>query len=547
MALFLLYIIKSSICLTLFYLFFMLVMRGSTFFRFNRITLLAGTVMCMLLPFFSITVSEEQLVQIPIQTLSEVLTGEAEQPSLPAVDALWQEQEIFTENASPDASHTPAIVIGIVYIIGIIVTLSLISFSFFRMWQLIRTASRKRKNGYWLIIIPQPIHSFSWGKYIVLSEEDYRRNPMILTHEQMHLHCRHTLDLLWLTLVILLHWFNPVVWLIRLELQQLHEFEADEGVIKQGIDATQYQLLLVKKAVGTRLYSMANGFNHSKLKNRITMMLKERTNGWERLKLLIVMPVAMGAMFVFARPEVKETLDEIVPSAQQEGLSDLNGIKAFFKEKEAAYENIIKQQNDGSIVLKDKQLHFFRVNKRNQILIGYDTNVESTNEIRPKLASHLRKAQKERAKELGQSEAQGVIFLSDERANQDSVFSYLKEIKLAFEDLRKEYPQDENLDKVCPIWLHFMPPREYGKQRITQAEVTLLNEDGSTFKKFRKFTLNELADVIELLPKDKSMTVNLKVNKKCRMQEITDIKQVLRDGYLKLNYISSDGHTASPE
>ena len=64
---------------------------------------------------------------------------------------------------------------------------------------------------------------------------------------------------------LLVYWFNPVVWLLKRELQEVHEFEADNGVINTGIDATKYQLLLVKKAVGTRLYSMANGFNHSKL------------------------------------------------------------------------------------------------------------------------------------------------------------------------------------------------------------------------------------------------------------------------------------------
>ena len=85
----------------------------------------------------------------------------------------------------------------------------------------------------------------------------------------MHLRNHHTLDLLFMQIFLLVYWFNPVVWLLKRELQEVHEFEADNGVINTGIDATKYQLLLVKKAVGTRLYSMANGFDHSKLKNRI--------------------------------------------------------------------------------------------------------------------------------------------------------------------------------------------------------------------------------------------------------------------------------------
>lgn len=81
--------------------------------------------------------------------------------------------------------------------------------------------------------------------------------------------------------LLILYWFNPAIWLLKRELQEVHEFEADNGVLNTGIDATRYQLLLVKKAVGTRLYSMANGFDHSKLKNRIGMMLKkEVTDGY---------------------------------------------------------------------------------------------------------------------------------------------------------------------------------------------------------------------------------------------------------------------------
>lgn len=77
------------------------------------------------------------------------------------------------------------------------------------------------------------------------------------------------------------HWFNPMTWVLWQELRDLHEYEADEGVISSGVNMVQYQLLLVKKAVGTRLYSMANGFDHSKLKNRIGMMLKkEVTDGY---------------------------------------------------------------------------------------------------------------------------------------------------------------------------------------------------------------------------------------------------------------------------
>lgn len=114
-------------------------------------------------------------------------------------------------------------------------------------------------------------------KFVVISEKDLKENgEEILTHEYAHIRKRHSIDLLIADICIFFQWFNPASWLLKQELQNIHEFEADESVIAQGIDAKKYQLLLIKKAVGTRLYSMANSFNHSSLKKRITMMLKKK-------------------------------------------------------------------------------------------------------------------------------------------------------------------------------------------------------------------------------------------------------------------------------
>ena len=158
----------------------------------------------------------------------------------------------------------------------------------------------------------QEIAPFSWMKYIVISRKDLEENGReILIHEMAHIHHRHSVDLLVADICIFFQWFNPGAWLLKQELQNIHEYEADETVINEGVNAKEYQLLLIKKAVGTRLYSMANSFNHSKLKKRITMMLKEKSNPWARLKYLYVFPLAAIAVTAFARPEISEKMEEI--------------------------------------------------------------------------------------------------------------------------------------------------------------------------------------------------------------------------------------------
>ncbi len=169
-----------------------------------------------------------------------------------------------------------------------------------------------RKERVTLIVHDRDIAPFSWMGHIVISRKDLEENGReILIHELAHIRHRHSWDLLVAEICIFFQWFNPASWLLKQELQNIHEFEADETVIKEGVDAKQYQLLLIKKAVGTRLYSMANSFNHSKLKKRITMMLKEKSSPWARLKYLYVLPVAAIAVTAFARPEVSGKVEEI--------------------------------------------------------------------------------------------------------------------------------------------------------------------------------------------------------------------------------------------
>ena len=548
MSYFLIYLIKSTVYLGLFYAFFLVAMRSTTFFRFNRVMLLLGTFVCMLLPCYTITVDEVEGIQLPMQILDEMLVLKTtdEQIETSVIELPLQE-------TAPTAStpFLPIILLGI-YVIGMLAYWFMVIRSFIEVWKMIVSHPKQWKDGCWLVIIPEKIPSFSWSNYIVISEEDYRKYPQVLVHERMHYLCRHSYDILFFTIVHALHWFNPMVWLIRTELKQLHEFEADQGVINQGIDATQYQLLLVKKAVGKKLYTIANGFNHTKLKKRIIMMIQERTNGWERLKWLVTVPVVMGAMLVFAQPEVKDTLEEIAPTVdQKEEPKDWESLRNFFIEKSTPYRKFLIEQGNDVKGSDDKRLTIFRVNKRNQILVSdyYDKHpkdyftTNNTSEIRPFLVQSMRDARNKYKREFGKDEARGIVFEHDLGANVDSLYNYLKQIKLVYEDLRKEYPNDENLDKICPMWVHFEIPRNYsqknGELLSGKVDIRILDaKDGTTLASIKKIKqINQLRSALNLLPNNTEVVVSLKADKDTPMEEVTKIKQALRESYtFKLNY-----------
>lgn len=318
MGIFLVYILKSAACLAVFYLFYKLLMSRETFHRFNRFALLGLLVLSSVLPLVEVSVNEPVGVQETMLTLEQLLLladveeGQETVVAQPAT-ALWVRVALL------------------VYLVGMIFFAVRNLWSLGRLGALLRRGRVERVSDYLpgrgehvrLVVHDRDIAPFSWMRYIVLSRKDLEENGReILIHELAHIRNRHSWDLLLADLCIFVQWFNPAAWLLKQELQTLHEYEADETVLREGVDARKYQMLLIKKAVGTRLYSMANSFNHSSLKKRITMMLKEKSNPWARVKYLYVLPLAALAVTAFARPEVSAVTDEI-SSAKVNDLAEM--------------------------------------------------------------------------------------------------------------------------------------------------------------------------------------------------------------------------------
>ena len=302
MGVFFIYILKSSVCLVLFYLFFRLLLSKETFHRFNRMALLGVLFFSLLIPCIEVTTRHQVEVQQAVLSIEQLLLM-AELETTPANVGAVQETSAISWVQ----------IVLLVYLAGILFLACRNIYSLICLFRLIHSGKHEKlEKGVTLVVHNQEIAPFSWMKYIVISRKDLEENGReILIHEMAHIHHRHSVDLLVADICIFFQWFNPSAWLLKQELQNVHEYEADETVINEGVNAKEYQLLLIKKAVGTRLYSMANSFNHSKLKKRITMMLKEKSNPWARLKYLYVLPLAAIAVTAFARPEISEKVEEI--------------------------------------------------------------------------------------------------------------------------------------------------------------------------------------------------------------------------------------------
>lgn len=293
------FILKSTCCLILFYLFYRLLLSRDTFHRFNRFALLGVIVLSVAIPFIRVMTDEPVVIQRAVSDLETLLQ-------------LGQ----FQDNTEIESSFIPFSlkILFLIYIGGCLFFFSHFLYSIFRIIYLIRAGKQvEQVGGIKLIVTSRAISPFSWMRYMIISRIDKEESgDEIFIHEQAHIQAGHSWDMLLAGIFVIMHWFNPAAWLLKQELQNIHEYEADECVLKQGVDAKCYQLLLIKKAVGfQRFTSMANSFNHSKIKKRITMMLKEKSNPWARLKFLYVVPLSLLTIMAFARPEISRELEKI--------------------------------------------------------------------------------------------------------------------------------------------------------------------------------------------------------------------------------------------
>ena len=294
------YQLKVGLCLIVFYLLWKLLLSRETLHRFNRVLLLVVTALALVLPWVKLSVAQPSPVGEGFVSIEDMLI-------VPLVDA--ESQEISSWNFVR--------LTYIIYIVGVGVMLLWNLYNVLSLQRLLRRNRAERlPNGDKLHVMSGDIAPFSYFRHIVINEQDmHEASQEILTHEQAHIRLGHSYDVLFMDVVQLFQWWNPAAWLLRRELKQVHEFEADEAVLQRGIDAQQYQLLLIRKSVGDQLFSMANNLNYQSLKKRIRMMTTRRSSRWQQLRALTIVPVAALVLMAFARPDVENVIGQIEEQA----------------------------------------------------------------------------------------------------------------------------------------------------------------------------------------------------------------------------------------
>lgn len=405
---FLVYILKSSLCLAVFYLFYKTMLSRETLHKFNRIVLLSLFLISLILPFIEISFQKET----PYTGLSL---------NMETLLAMARDAGTGEEAANPANNWLLYLVVA--YLSGVVFSVIKVGFSFFKMFSLLKSGGTRRElieNNVRLIIHKRASAPFSWMKYIAISEKDYSESGKeIITHELAHISRKHSIDLLLAESVKIIHWFNPAAYLLKQELQNIHEYEADEAVINKGIDAKQYQLLLIKKAVGDRLYTMANSFNHSKLKNRITMISKKKSPKWAAVKAMFLLPLSMFAVAAFATEEASTVFEpvseiKITDFIQKDTIKVKKDVRVF----------VMNNKSDSTSKINVSTVTSKMVDSLNVLVFvdGVEKNMDVIKNMDSKDITEIRVLKNEKAVEqYGDKAKDGVIIVSTKviNTNQD--------------------------------------------------------------------------------------------------------------------------------
>lgn len=296
------YLLKSGIALIVFYLFYWLLMRKSTHFALNRLTLAISLVASLVLPLIKIDIAPEAVAaNLPVMSFD--LASVVQVVSKP--EPFWGLREIVL----------------LIYFSGLAITLFRLIYQSMYIHVIAKMSRTITKGKHTIVLVEKDITPFAYFSkiFIPASKMEETSFESILAHEKSHLNQYHFVDLFLIEMVTIIQWFNPIVWLYERSLKEVHEYMADDEVLKQGVSKGNYQALLVNQALGGPVFTISHQFNQSLILKRIVMMTKMKSPQMAKIKVLLFLPLTAILLMAFSNPEpiVNPVVEKVQSLTQQ--------------------------------------------------------------------------------------------------------------------------------------------------------------------------------------------------------------------------------------
>ena len=306
-------LIESVLIVSFFYLLFVLLFNKEASFRQNRLFLLLGVLLGLVIPFIDISVPESSGIEI----FAELKTIDIFGNNL-------QQMEVTSSFSWKNILYT-------LYFIGVIIFLLRFLYQLFRVFRFKKNAEILASRGVKLVYTGKRHSVFSFLNSIFIDDKSKHSSDLdiIINHERVHVAQMHSIDLLLFELLAIVQWFNPIVWLYRKSIKQNHEFLADKGSLDKGFSMEKYQEVLLQN-YSFLSFGLANSFNHSLTFKRLIMMKKNNSNKKSVVKLIVLLPLLLASVYFISCSKDNQSIKE----SNTENLSrDLKSVNEELEEE----------------------------------------------------------------------------------------------------------------------------------------------------------------------------------------------------------------------
>jgi len=282
----LIYIIESSILVSVFYLFYELFLKRDTWFRFNRYFLLFGLIFSAILPLLEISASSVMVNSNNQFEFNEYF-------DIGSTVTSFEEQTV-------SAISNPNYILIIYLLIGSFY-LGRLFYQIFKIFKTLKANEIIAYKNKKLVLLNYDSSPFSFFNYIFINKSDYSliESRELLLHEITHSKQLHSIDVILLELLLVLQWFNPFIYRYRLAFKEVHEYLADRGVLIANSDKIGYQRLILNQIERSFNVNLASQFNYSLTKNRIKMMTRINSGILAKFKIILVIPLIAILLMAF--------------------------------------------------------------------------------------------------------------------------------------------------------------------------------------------------------------------------------------------------------
>jgi beta-lactamase regulating signal transducer with metallopeptidase domain len=314
------YILKSAACLGVFFIFYKVFLENENMHLFKRFYLLGTIFIPFLIPFITFTTFIN-----PSETISQV---------------------VFTNTIGEDSNSLSFLellptILWSIYFIGV----AFFTFRFVKnLISLVLKIKRNPKlniQSHINVLLQKQVIPHTFFKYIFLNKSNYEAKEIpeeVLLHEQTHANQKHSIDIIFIEILQILFWFNPLIYLLKNSIKLNHEFLADEAVLSRGIESRNYQKILLVFSSNTPSPHLANSINYSLIKKRFTVMKKQTSRSKIWVRSFLILPLLAIVIFSFSSTkEIERENLAIIENTIQEGAT---------KAQIAEYNKLAKYYND---------------------------------------------------------------------------------------------------------------------------------------------------------------------------------------------------------